>query len=196
MKPLHNRALRGSRQVFTWVIADDGGSPELAPMDQLPLTFESSDAFGLYRSEAAARKALREVAAEHSLCLKILRLEKTPGSCFAHQLGRCDGACIGKEDLRLHGVRLKMALANERVRAWPYRGAVGIRERSARGVEQLHVIDNWRHVATIAETDALPSLRRRQPFDVDVYKILARHLRGKARMDVVDLSALDDAHAA
>jgi DNA polymerase III subunit epsilon len=196
MKPLHNRALRGSRQVFTWVIADDGASPELAPMDQLPLTFESSDAFGLYRSEAAARKALREVAVEHSLCLKVLRLEKTPGSCFAHQLGRCEGACIGKEDLRLHGLRLKMAMANERVRGWLYRGAVGIRERSARGVEQLHVIDNWRHVATITETDALPSRRRLQPFDVDVYRILARYLRGKARQDVVDLFALDDAHAA
>jgi DNA polymerase-3 subunit epsilon len=195
-KPLYNRQLRGSRQVFTWVVADDGASPELAPMDLLPLTFESSDAFGLYRSEAAARKALRNAAAEHSLCLKILGLEKTPGSCFAHQLGRCAGACVGKEDLRLHAARLKIALAGERVRNWPYRGAVGIRERSANGIEQLHVIDRWRHVATIEEVDALPSRRSLQPFDVDVYQILCRYLRARARPNVVDLSAHHDADAA
>jgi DNA polymerase III subunit epsilon len=196
MKPLHNRQLRGSRQVFTWVVADDGASPELAPMDQLPLTFESSDAFGLYRSEGAAKKALREVALEHSLCLKVLGLEASLGSCFALQLGRCGGACVGKEDLRLHAARLKIALASERVLGWPYRGAVGIRERSPRGIEQLHIIDSWRHVATIEEVDALPTHRRLQPFDVDVYKILSRYLRGHSRLKVVDLSAHRDVDAA
>jgi DNA polymerase-3 subunit epsilon len=196
MKPLHNRQLRGSRQVFTWVVADDGASPELAPMDLLPLTFESSDAFGLYRTEGAARKALKEVAAEHSLCLKVLGLEASSGSCFAHQLGRCAGACVGKEDLRLHAARLKIALASERVRPWPYSGAVGIRERSSRGIEQLHIIDGWRHLATIEEMDAMPSRRRLQPFDVDVYKILSRYLRGRLRPNVVDLSACQDADAA
>jgi DNA polymerase-3 subunit epsilon len=197
LKPLHNRALRGCRQVFTWVVADDGAAPELAPMDLLPLTFEHSDAFGLYRSEAAARRALRLVAKEHQLCLKALDLEDSGGSCFAYQLGRCAGACVGKEDLRLHTMRLKMALANERVRTWPFRGPVGIRERSARGIEQLHILDSWRHVATIEEADAMPSRRRLMPFDADVYKILSRYLNGRARIRVIDLSALDaDADAA
>jgi DNA polymerase III subunit epsilon len=197
LKPLYNRALRGCRQVFTWVVADDGAAPELAPMDQLPLTFEHSDAFGLYRSEASARRALRLVAKEHRLCLKALDLEDSAGSCFAYQLGRCAGACVGKEDLRLHTVRLKMALAGERVRAWPHRGPVGIRERSAQGIEQLHILDSWRHVATIEDADAMPSRRRLQPFDVDVYKILSRYLNGRGRTKLIDLSALDaDADAA
>jgi DNA polymerase-3 subunit epsilon len=148
-------------------------------------------------TSCAARRALRLVAKEHQLCLKALDLEDSAGSCFAYQLGRCAGACVGKEDLRLHTVRLKMALANERVRAWPYRGPVGIRERGASGIEQLHILDSWRHVATIEEAEAMPSRRRLMPFDADVYKILLRHLSGRARTRVIDLSALDaDADAA
>jgi DNA polymerase III subunit epsilon len=166
-------------------------------MDQLPLTFEHSDAFGLYRSEAVARRALKSVAREHQLCLKALDLESSAGSCFAYQLGRCAGACVGKEDLRLHTVRLKMALASERVRTWPYPGPVGIRERSVRGIEQMHVLDSWRHVATIEEADAMPSRRRLMPFDADVYRILSRYLNGRVRTGVIDLSRLDaDADAA
>jgi hypothetical protein len=82
------------------------------------------------------------------------------------------------------------------VRPWPYPGAVGIRERSPRGIEQLHIIDGWRHVATIDEVDAMPGRRQLKPFDVDVYKILSRYLRGRVRPNVINLSVRQDADAA
>lgn len=193
LKPLYNRQLRGHGQVWTWVVADDGAAPELAPLDQLPLSFAQTDIFGLYRTPSAAKKALVAVAREHRLCLKMLGLESSRGSCFAYQLGHCAGACVGEESLPLHTARLKIAMASQRLKSWPYQGAIGIREVSDEGLEQLHIIDDWRHVATIESDDELPDRIRRQPFDIDVYKILTRHMKNSPRLRIVLLAARQDA---
>lgn len=194
LRPLHNRRLRGSAGVWTWVVADDGAAPQLAPLDQLPLSFEHSDPFGLYRSEKAARRALVALAREHRLCLKTLGLESSAGSCFAYQLGRCAGACVGAEPLLRHLARLKLAFAPERLKPWPYAGAIAIREANvAHERVELHVIDAWRHLATLQGEGAERSFdemrsaqaleRRPRPstgravFDLEVYRILLRHLR-------------------
>ena len=195
LRPLYNRRLRGHPGVWTWVIADDGAAPQLAPLEQLPLSFEHSDPYGLYRSEAAARRALVALAREHRLCLKTLGLEPAGGSCFAYQLGRCAGACTGAEPLLRHHARLKLALAPERLKPWPYEGAVAIHETSTSSERvDVHVIDSWRHLGTLAGDDGrafpgdmaalayaleprrLPSATRAR-FDLDVYRILLRHLR-------------------
>jgi len=190
-RPLFNRRLRGSREVWTWIVADDGQAPLLAPLDQMPLSFEHSDAFGLYRSESAARQALYAIAREHGLCQKVLGLESAAGACFAYQLGRCSGACIGAEPLRRHAVRVKLALAAQRLKDWPFRGPIGVRECGS--VVEVHVLDRWRHLATLAEGDALPRHARSQPFDLDVYRILVRHLRAGARLEVIELPVEVDA---
>lgn len=186
LKPLYNRKLRGAKQVLTWMVADDGAAPKLVPLDCMPLSFENSDAFGLFRSEAAARKTLTQLARDEELCLKALGLERCAGSCFAYQLGRCAGACVGEESLRLHAVRLKIALASERVRPWPYKGPIGIREASNE-LEHVHVIDEWRHLGTLEDGDALPVKRRYQSFDLEVYRILVRRLSDASRLKLVKL---------
>lgn len=181
MKPLYNRQLRGSRAVWTWVIADDGAAPELAPLGQVPMSFEAADCFGLYRTPSAAQRALMAHARAERLCLKALGLESGSGSCFAYQLGRCAGACVGEESLRRHAARLKMAFAAERLRPWPFAGPAGVRERRADGRSQLHVFENWRHLATISDEEELGEFERpaskRAPFDLDVYRILCRQMR-------------------
>ena len=180
LKPLHNRRLRHAAEVLTWVLSEDGAAPELAPLDELPLSFEPSCACGLYRSEEAARKALTGIAREHRLCLKMLGLEETRGSCFALQLGRCAGACVGAESLARHGLRVRLALLPHRLQPWPFEGAIGVREAGADsdGARvEVHVIDRWRHVATLRAGDSFESGRARAPFDLDVYRILSRHLR-------------------
>jgi DNA polymerase-3 subunit epsilon len=194
MKPLHNRQLRGgSREVFTWVVADDGAAPELAPLGQAPMSFDGADCFGLYRTEAAARRALEGAAREARLCLKALGLERARGSCFAYQLGRCSGACIGEEPLRLHAARLKLALAAERVKPWPFQGPAGVREVGSDGRAELHVFDEWRHLRTVAEdwdcdVEGLIA-GRLAPFDLDVYRILCRQMRRPRGLRWVRLGA-------
>jgi DNA polymerase III subunit epsilon len=195
MKPLYNRQLRGTRGVWTWVIADDGAAPELAPLGQVPMSFENADCFGLYRTEAAARRALTALAREAGLCLKALGLEAGAGSCFAYQLGRCNGACLGEEPLRRHAARLKTAFAAERLRPWPFEGPVGVRERGPDGRSQVHVFEDWRHLATVSSDEELGELdglgervsSRRAPFDLDVYRILCRHMRRARAMSWVRL---------
>jgi DNA polymerase III subunit epsilon len=58
--------------------------------------------FGLFRSRKDARKALTDIARAQQLCLKVLGLEQSDGSCFALPVGKCRGACVGKEPLALH----------------------------------------------------------------------------------------------
>ena len=86
----------------------------------------------MFHSGKDARKALGDIARAQQLCLKVLGLEEGVGSCFAHQFGKCRGACIGKEPLILHDTRLQLALSSLKLKAWPFPGRVALRERDAR----------------------------------------------------------------
>jgi DNA polymerase-3 subunit epsilon len=72
-----------------------------------------------------------------------------------------------------HNARVRAALENMRLQAWPYEGAIGIREG-----ESLHVIDGWAYLGTIAARDdaSLLTARGRRRFDRDVYQILRKWL--------------------
>ena len=111
------------------------------------------------------------------------------GSCFAFQVGRCRGACIGKEPLPLHDARVRLALASLRLRAWPFAGPVGIRERAVDGPGTLlHVIDRWQHLGTAGSEDEIAELLRssgEHEFDPDSYRIVARCLERVGPRDLV-----------
>jgi DNA polymerase-3 subunit epsilon len=146
---------------------------------------EEVEAYGPFGSELAARRALEGRARDSGLCLKLIGLESGEGSCFARQLGRCRGACLGIEPRALHDARVRLALAPLRLRSWPFSGAVAIREPAAGSTGSvLHVLDRWRHVGSAATEEELQSLAgtRAEPgFDADMYRIVNRWLR---RVDV------------
>ena len=142
---------------------------------------DDGDVYGPFGSEAAARRALDGRAREAGLCLKLLGLETGEGSCFARQLGRCRGACLGVEPRALHDARLRLALAPLRLKSWPFPGAVAIRE-PAPGLagSVLHVIDRWRHVGSATSEEDLCSLAAagsEGELDVDMYRIVSRWLQ-------------------
>lgn len=180
-QPVYNRRLRGGGGLHTWSVGDDGAAPRLLALEG-PLP--AADLFGLYRSARQARNALTTLARDHKLCLRVLGLEAGgEGSCFGHQVGRCAGACVGVESRAKHNLRLKLALASHKLRAWPHPGAVALEETSALGLRQWHVIDGWQYLGTVhpdEETGEGMSDRAlhaaREGFDPDVYRILARHL--------------------
>jgi DNA polymerase-3 subunit epsilon len=112
----------------------------------------------------------------------VLGLESGEGSCFGSQIGRCLGACMGQEPLLRHGLRVKLALAPLKLKAWPYRGAVGVRESTGFGLDQLHVIDRWQYLGSAVDGEPFePTFRLDARFDVDAYRILIRHLTPDAR---------------
>ena len=180
-QPVYNRRLRGGGGLHAWSVGDDGAAPQLLALEG-PLP--ASDLFGLYRSARQARNALTTLARDHKLCLRVLGLESGgEGSCFGHQVGRCAGACVGVESRAKHNLRLKLALAPQKLRAWPHPGAVALEETSALGLRQWHVIDGWQYLGTVhpdgGDGEGLPGdapLAARTGFDPDVYRILARHL--------------------
>ncbi|MDE2120610.1 MAG: DNA polymerase III subunit epsilon [Betaproteobacteria bacterium] len=185
LQPLFNRKLRRDNRLCSWRMAEDPREQPLLTLvrDESLEPAQFQQLFGTYRSRRQALESLRTLAERHGLCLRILGLESGRGRCFAHQLGRCRGVCCGEENPQQHAARVQAALAAERLRAWPYDGAVGVREVSADGLRsEVHVFDQWRHLGTAsdeAELDDLLSARRRDAdfgFDLDTYRLLLAHL--------------------
>jgi DNA polymerase III subunit epsilon len=146
--------------------------------------------FGLFRSEQDARKALIDISRAQQLCLKTLGLEQGAGSCFAYQVGKCRGACVGKEAPALHATRLQLALLAIKLQAWPFPGRIALRESAFCGTE-WHVLEHWCYLGTAhdeEELEALMQLRAPDSLDPDVYRILVRHFATHGRLDWRDLS--------
>ncbi|HRF11038.1 MAG TPA: exonuclease domain-containing protein [Candidatus Accumulibacter phosphatis] len=196
-QPIHNRRLRRSSDLCTWQLV------QVAPGDYRPRLVSgqaadfvcSADLFGLFANRREATDTLRKIAAAHELCPIILGLEKPaqPGRpCFAHQVKQCRGACVGKEAVGVHGVRMMSALMKLKLTAWPYPGAIGVVERDElREVEEVHVVNGWRHLGSARSEAEIQQILLGQSgqgrFDRDTYKLLTAHL-GKGRVRVRLLS--------
>jgi len=160
-RPALNRRARGAGASWAIRLREDGAWP-LAEFRELDAIDDPGASYGLFRRRIDAERALEGLARTHELCARWLGLEEGEGSCVGFQLGRCRGVCVGREPPALHVVRVRLALAGLKRREWPFPGAIGIRERDWRGVEETHVFDRWCHAG--------------EPFDLDVYRILAGFL--------------------
>jgi DNA polymerase-3 subunit epsilon len=200
LQPIHNRLLRREKQLTAWKLHDD---PTARPLLQLVRLDEVNAAdmgqlYGAYRSKRQAMDALRSMCEAHLLCPYALGLESGKGACFASQIGRCKGVCAGREVPALHRVRLQMALAEHRLQAWPHAGRMGIREHHPlTGRTDIHIFDQWCHVATVHDEDALHeavSARHALAFDLDTYRLLLKRLTG-AGLRSREVMALGAGHA-
>jgi DNA polymerase-3 subunit epsilon len=194
LAPTANRRLRRNDQLCGVQLRAREGAlrPHVVALDAASFDPEAIT-YGPFRAERDAWRAIEGKAREAGLCLKVLGREQGAGSCFAFQLGRCRGACAGKEPLALHDARLQLALASLRLKPWPFPGAVGIREAGAGGsAPVLHVIDRWQHLGTARDPQEVAMLIRAQSldaFDADSYRIIGRCLERIHRRDLVMLDA-------
>jgi DNA polymerase III subunit epsilon len=187
--PLYNRHAKDEAGGFTLRVAEGSGAVHVQPVENVPAE-DLEACYGLFNSPKDARKALLDIAAARQLCVKVLGLEDGPGSCVGHPLGRCKGACVGKEPPILHAVRVQMALSSLKLKAWPFPGRVALREQRAFHEKDFHVIDRWRYLGTARSEDELAGLATRRssgPFDAQVYRILVRHLASHPKLDWLDL---------
>jgi len=182
LQPVYNRLLRREASLCTWRLADAPAARPLLSLVQANTlkAQEMASLYGVYRSRRQALLALRALADEHALCPMVLGIEPSSGRCFAHQLGRCRGACCAEESAGRHRLRVLQALAAQRLQAWPFAGRVGLREHdAASGRSELHVFDQWCHLATVSDEAELDeALADRQPlaFDLDTYRLLCKQL--------------------
>jgi len=194
-RPLHNRRRGANGAAWTLrlrSLATASALVDIVEFDALAAA-EQQELYGLYRDQRAATRALEEIVRAHQLCARVLGLERGggaagDGSCFAYQLQRCRGACLGKEPAALHDTRARLALAALRLKPWPFRGRVLVAERDWRGEEDLHVLSGWRYLGTVREPDAAEGLDAdAQAFDPDVYRILKRFLAAPGVARIVPL---------
>ncbi len=185
LQPIHNRRLRRSNDLCAWQLEqkEDCLTPVLTWADDLDFGGQEN-LYGLFRTQRDAHNALRKLAQDNNLCLGVLGLEKVSKGrpCFARQLHKCQGACVGEESMLSHALRLQQTMTKLRVNHWPYAGVIGIKE-----AEDLHVIDHWCYLGTAqAESDISALLEAGRPaFDKDTYMILNKAL--KASPEVVYL---------
>jgi DNA polymerase III subunit epsilon len=194
LSPVHNRRLRRNRELHSLRFSSDCAAGGIAIVSLTQVAPKDlAQTYGLFRSSREAQNVLREIASEQKLCLKIMGLEKGRGACFAYQLKKCRGACVGDEPQALHRARLQMALSALKLRTWPFAGMIGLRESSPTGRTAVHVFDQWCHLGTAQDeaelADILESKNESLGFDLDGYKILCRYLEKKqGKLDFVPLS--------
>jgi DNA polymerase-3 subunit epsilon len=179
--PAYNRALRRKLEAGVLEIVD--GLPTFVPAAGIECA-RLSGSYGPFASRASARAALLELAAEHRLCAVRLKLERRgSGPCFARQLGRCEGVCIGAESLQSHDRRLADALAPLMIPRWPVAGAALVRECAPGGRTDVHMFRDWCWLGTARDDGELASLveaPQTATFDVEVTKLLVRRHRAGA----------------
>lgn len=178
--PAYNQRLRRRDDMVALSIAAEPSPPAYVHSCGIdPGALE--DLYGPFSSRRQAREALRRIAAEEALCWTALGLERRQGPCFARQLKKCAGACVGAETGAVHHARLREALSGIALKPWPYPGRVGVRETSLLAqITELHVFDRWCWLGTArdeADLGALTDTPLRTDFDLDVYRLLVRRLR-------------------
>lgn len=193
--PTLNRRQRRADNLLSFQLASDSAAELVVKIVHVgPDDFENAGALhGLFRTKRIAENTLREIAAEHGLCPRKLGLESRGAKgqpCFARQLKKCRGACEGAEPELQHHIRLMQALGKLKLKVWPYPGRIGIRERNPDGGIDIHVLENWCHLATLRERDLqgdlFDSSKLEGAFDLDTYRILVRYLLAKKhKLDIV-----------
>ncbi len=198
LTPIHNRQLRRTRDLFSICLtpgSDGASQARIVSLNRLNRD-EPEMLFGTFRTKRQAETALRETILSEGLCNKVLGIEKGSGACFNFQIKKCRGACVGDDPLLLHEARLTTALANLKLRSWPFKGPAGIKEVALSGDrEEIHLFDQWRHLGTAVNEEKLWEIladQRSLPFDLDGYKILTRFLDKKKHLSFIDFSSKRD----
>ena len=179
-QPIFNRRQRRYRQLHTWRLQTNRQG-FLVPVLYRPLVDNhgwQQDSYGLFRSPRQAKGMLDGKVREAGLCPRICGLEGNgKGACFAHQLGRCQGACCGKETVESHNQRLQTTLEDQHIQAWPYPGVLVIREQNPQQTD-YHLVDQWCHLTTLQHKPEPMTITpdADASFDLDSYRMLIRFL--------------------
>ncbi len=175
--PVHNRKLRRNKshlvlvkdvneQGYTTISVETKDIAQFSDMDRI---------YGVYTNRSKAKNALEDKLRTYQLCSKLLGLENTKGACFLLQLGKCKGACVGKEPAKAYNARVVIALERSKVESWPYKSAVVI----STGTGNSIVVDKWVVLGYLEPVEeAEPYFRPvERTFDIDTYHILRSYIK-------------------
>ncbi|MGH8714255.1 MAG: exonuclease domain-containing protein [Casimicrobiaceae bacterium] len=177
--PVYNQRLRRRAELLALSVTAEPSPPDYLRADAIDPA-ELDDLYGPFATRRAARDALGALAAGSRLCWRALGLERRSGPCFARQLEKCDGVCVGAESPAEHQRRLRVALAPYALKPWPYPGTIAVREANVtRERTDVHLFRDWCWLGTARDDAALDDMARHPPrvaFDLDIYRVLVRRL--------------------
>lgn len=177
--PIYNRKLRKAKKlaIAKSVRTKDGYLAAAVVYQDEIADADLGSVEAVFRTVSQGKSSLKLAAKEHKLCQKLLGIEQSSGACFLYQLGKCQGACVGKEDPASYNQRFLKAFERRRVRAWPFAGAVMLPEDPDAEEGTVYVIDRWRILKTLSYTqDGYDEEEVDAEFDYDSYRIIAAHL--------------------
>jgi DNA polymerase-3 subunit epsilon len=177
--PAYNQRLRRRADLIALAVMAEPSPPDYMRADVIEPR-DMRDLYGPFSSRRAARETLRDLADEAQLCWRLLGLERRTGPCFARQIKRCAGACVGAETPEAHHERFRQALERYALRQWPYEGIISIQETSLAGERtDVHLFRDWCWLGTATDPGSLHALLEAPPrvaFDLDIYRILCKRL--------------------
>jgi DNA polymerase III subunit epsilon len=177
MLPLYNRKLRRARKYVALLKKVNRDGYISISIDDIDLAdCDPKDLYGIYETRGKAKVALLSHQQTFSICPKFLGLEKGKGPCFAYHLGKCSGACTGKEDATKHNLRLELALERSKIEAWPYDEPVCVEHKGQEG--NGIVVDQWKVIGHLEDNNIINDSAFGM-FDLDNYRILRNYLSSK-----------------
>lgn len=185
MKPLYNRLLRRVSLYAMLVKKEQDGYSNLVVVSgNVDNETDLSTIYGVYSNRMKAKQAIIEITRTYQLCPKLMGIEKAKRACFSYSLGRCKGACIGKEDAALYNSRFETALERSKLSEWPYEGSIIIPVNEA---GETVVIDKW-IVQRFNDIDGNELIADAEPnFDLDEYKIIRRFIKENRNQIIASL---------
>jgi DNA polymerase III subunit epsilon len=84
-------------------------------------------------------------------------------------------------------------LIKHRLKAWPYKSKVGVREHNPyTNQTDIHLFDQWCHLGTVnneADLEELMQIKSIFAFDLDSYKLLLKTLKNPS-IDFINLKTI------
>lgn len=182
-QPLFNRKLRLSKKLIALkkVQTETGYHTVEKVLLADVRNDELSSVVGIFTSQKRIKEVLSDICAKYGLCPRLFGLEKGKGMCFAYQLEKCKGACIGRQHLLEYNLRFDEAFYTHKIKQWPFSGPILIKEKTEK--EEHFIVDKWCLVGTIKdETDVLEPQLQEYLFDYDTYKILQQYVYRKQHL--------------
>lgn len=192
LDPVYNRRLRKVLGPLCALRSADARGYPTVILERYRADIRDDDVIAFHHSVHQARSALRRAADDHGLCPRLLGLETGKGACFASHLGKCRGACTGREPAEVYQRRFASAFPEEGPLYWPYRSVLALEESAGDSGEVL-LVDRWRIIGRIRYEEGCRRVEHLPgQLDPDTLTILRRALSDRnAGLRVRKISAGD-----
>lgn len=196
MQPIFNRKLRDARRIVVLrEIQGKVGYTTVKMEEVTSIQYDQTDnIIATCMSKMQARQYLQNLKEEYGLCEKLLGLEKGSGGCFAYRLGKCKGACVGRENPLAYNARCIIAFSKKKIKKWPFEGPVILYEKNEDNEKDEFLVDKWCLLGKKSTDEYGEGIFQAKDyrFDIDTYKILLQFIKNRSdtmKMGIIPLTS-------